>query len=295
VKLEVVDAPSTEPLPTFPVIMADWNFDDKPVWYEYHYEWSQNEMHAVATGGNNANGTATNDLGKDGTSGWFLTLDTTEFNNAPPEWAGGGSGGGGPVNYDLFDSPDLASYRVTFDARVLGLAEERTNSAAVLQLFLDSPDDTFQPADEDTNADAIVRLDIPISKIGPEWQTYSAVLSKASAGSGSKDNFTNHFAAISDLRTQWQIENAGSMTDWGFDPENTLVIDNFKLERLYTGLSAITPVINGSNLVLNWNASAPVKLQAATSVEGPYTEIAGATSGYSTPLTGQYRFFRLAQ
>ncbi len=299
VKLEVVNRPSTPPVPMRGVTVVDWNFDDKPVDNEYHYEWSQNDFHATPTAGNNAIGSNTNDLGTDGTSGWFLTLDTTAMLDNPPQWAGGGTGGGGPVDYTQFNTPDLSLYRLSFDARVLGLAEDYTNSAAVLQLFLDAPDDTLQPPDENTDADGLVRLDFPITQVSSNWQNYTFILNKGGVGSGNKTNFQAAFDKISALRTQWQIENA-TAPNWGFDADNTLVIDNFKLERLYPDASGPTISVarDANNLVLTWSGAASgttLKLQSAADVAGPYTEVPNATSGYSTPMTGKARFFRLVQ
>ena len=300
VKLEVIDKPTVPPVEKVPVTMAEWNFDDKPVWYEYHYEWSANENHAIATGGNNFNGESPNTLGRDESSGWFLNLDTTSFLFDTPAWAGGGSGGSGLVDYTLFDSPDLADYRVTFDARVLGLAPDRATSAAVLQLHIDTPDETVAP-DENTTADQLVRLDFPIAQVSPEWQTYSFLLSKGNVGGGSKALFTTHHAAISDLRTQWQIENLTDIAAWGYDEENTLIIDNFMLERLVPAETGEGPTLNATyqngQLVLTWEtpSGSNVQLQSSATVDGEYTTVEGAASGYSVPTTGTTRFFRLVQ
>jgi hypothetical protein len=275
------------------VSIADWNFDDRPVGSEYHYEWSQNDTHMIITAENNSGGNAPNTWGVDGTSGWAVSFDNTELGNNVPQWAGGGSGGGGDVDYSHFSSGDLTLYRVTFDAKVAGL-NERTNTTATLQLFLDSPDDTLEPADENTDADLVVRLDFPIGGVSAEWQTFSFLLSKGGVGLGSKANFTNHFSQLSDLRTQWQIENTASYSDWGYDADNMLVIDNFKLERLYAGVGRLDVQRNGNDLVLIWSASTTVKLQESTAIDGQFTDVAGATSGYTIPLGGSARFFRLA-
>lgn len=295
VQLEVVDKPAETPLPTFGVPMAEWNFDDQVADYEYHYGWSQNEVQPIVTAGNNAGGNDPNTLGTDESSGWFLTIDSTDFTWNPPQWAGAGTGGAGAVDYSLFDSPELDSYRVTFDARVSGLAADTESSAGVLQLFLDTPDDTLAPADENTDADNIIRVDFPISRATPEWQTYSYVFSKGNVGGGSEENFNSLHGLISGLRTQWQIENASSITDWGYDMDNTLVIDNFKLERLYTGIAEINATRSGDEVALTWSGPETVTLQEAATVEGPYADVAGATSGYTTQMTGEARFFRLVQ
>ena len=121
-----------------------------------------------------------------------------------------------------------------------------------------------------------------------DWQTYSFHLSKGSVGGGSKEQFAQYLEAITGFRTQWQIENATSLNEWGYDAENTLIIDNFKLERLYpveaTGLE-LNAAYNNGQLVLTWNtpAGATVKLQSSPTVNGEYTEVVGATSGYTVP------------
>lgn len=298
VQLQVVDKPTAPPVETVPVTMAEWNFDDKLVGYEYHYDWSANENRAVVTAGNNPGGNDPNTLGKDGTSGWFLTVDNSAFLFDTPAWAGAGSGGAGEIDFTLFDSSDLAEYRVTFDARVEGLAPDRASSSAVLQLHMDTPDDTVAP-DENTDADAIIRLDFPVAQVSPEWQTYTFLLSKGGVGSGTKDLFSSHHAAITGLRTQWQIENTASIADWDFDADNTLVIDNFKLERLYPQDAGprLDAARENGELVLTWTTppEANTRLQSSTTVDGGYTDVTGAASGYTVPATGTARFFRLVQ
>lgn len=303
VKVEVINKPTTPPVETTPVTMAEWNFDDegKTAGNEYHYQWSQNSNQPLSSGGNNVNGLDPNTLGKDGSSGWFLNLDNSTFPSELPQWAGGGSGGSGPVDYTLFDSEDLSLYRVTFDARVEGLAPDRTslNSGAVLQLHMDAPDDTFTPADEDGNADFVIRLDVPISQVSSNWQTYTSLLSKANVGDGSKALFAAHHAAITGLRTQWQIENITSEADWGFDAENMLIVDNFRLERLVPAGSqpTLNMAHNNDQLVFTWNApsASNIRLQSASSLNGQWTDVSGASSGHTVNTSGTMQFFRLVQ
>ncbi len=56
-----------------------------------------------------------------------------------------------------------------------------------------------------------------------------------------------------------------------------------------------SPILNiapsGTNVVLTWSASG-FNLQSSTNVVGPYTNVVGAASGYTTP-TGKQMFFRL--
>ena len=228
-------------------------------------------------------------------------MDNSAYAAGAPGWAGAGTGGAGPLDLTLLDSPELADYRVSFDARVQGLAPERTSgTSALLQLFADTPDDTIQPADANTDGDVLVHLNFPIAQVNTDWQTYSFLLSKGSVGAGSKELFAQHLAAITGFRTQWQIENATSLNDWGYDSENTLIIDNFKLERMYPVDGAgpqLNAAYNNGELVLTWNTppDTAIKLQSSATVDGEYTEVVGATSGHTVDTTGTTRFFRLVQ
>jgi hypothetical protein len=78
--------------------------------------------------------------------------------------------------------------------------------------------------------------------------------------------------------------------DFGLDGDNTVVLDNVRLVRLQVGLPPLTIDRSGGNVVITWTG--PAKLQSATSVSGPYTDVAGATSPYSPPANGAARFFR---
>jgi hypothetical protein len=264
--------------------------DDKPVGYQYQYDWSGNDSHAVFTG---ANATGSNTEGVNGSTAWSLSMDSTSLAENTPSYAGGGSGGGGPVDFSLFDTGDLAAYRVTFDARVADLAEGVQSTTAVLQVHLDAADDTIA-VDDNTDPDNIGHFDFQIGRVGAEWQTYTFQLNKAGADATVKQLFAQYFNKIVGLRTQWQIENATS-ADWGFDADNVLYLDDVKIERVYEGLAPLTFASEGTDLVLNWapSPSGTTTLQSAATVDGPYTNVTTDGTTYRTPMTGDHRFFRL--
>jgi hypothetical protein len=294
VKLEVIARPNSTGGPTFAKAIVDWNMDDKAPYYHYEYDWSANDNHASFSGMNSAGSNAD---GVDGSTAWELMLDNSAFVDNTPAYAGVGSGGGGPVDLTLFDTPDLASYRVTFDARVAGLADGVANTAAVLQLFLDAADDAVA-IDQDTNNDAIGRFDFQIGRLTTDWQTYTFTLNHAGTDTpAAKTNFANAFSKIVDLRTQWQIENAASAADWGFDSDNVLYLDNIKIERVYQGLAPLVYTTDGTDMILNWTAPADgtTTLQSASIVDGPYTDVTtdpGATTYRATTSEAQ-KYFRL--
>jgi Ca2+-binding RTX toxin-like protein len=215
--------------------ILDWNFDDKIPSVEYHYSWSATEVKPGILAGNNANGGSPNSLGKDGSSGWFLNLNTTSFQaESAPLYAGGGSGSSGPAYLAEFNSPDLTQYRVTFDGRVLGLAPGVSATSAVLQLLLNTPDNTLEPSDPNSDPDLLLQLNFTLDQVSNNWKTYSFLLSAGIVGNGSKEAFARLLGKINSLNAQIQIENA-TAPDWGFDDNNTFAVDNFKIERLYPG------------------------------------------------------------
>lgn len=290
IKLEVVSRPIVTETPTYAKAIVDWNMDDKPAWSEWHYDWSQNENKAIFTGGN---ATGSNTEGVGGSTAWFLAMDTSTFWENTPQWAGGGSGGNGPADYTLLDTADMAAYRVSFDARAAGLAPDVLTTQAALQVFFDVADDTLT-VDDNTDPEFLGRFDFPIGRLTADWQTYSFTLSKAGADDAAKANFAQFYNKISAVRTQWQIENATS-TDWGFDADNALYVDNIRIERVYQGLSPISYAQDGADMVLTWaNATTgTTTLQAAPVVTGPYIDMATEGATLRVSVTEAQKFFRL--
>jgi hypothetical protein len=289
-KLEVIVRPvdTTPPLPTFTEVIADWNLDDKPLDYSYGgYTWSQiNDVQPVFTYDSAAAGE-----GVDGSNAWALYMDNSAFAWTAPQWAGGGTGGSGPKDLSHFTTGDLSQYKITFQAKARGMVSE--TATGVLQVFLDSPDNTLQPPDANDGNDLLVRLDFQVAGLTSEYQTYSMTLNRGTAGSGSKDNFTAHFSDVIDVRTQWQIENAASQATWGFDDDNAFIIDNILIERIYTGLPAVRITADGGVVSINWGGASNLKLQTATSVAGPWSDLTAPANPYTvTPAQGEVRFFR---
>ncbi len=296
IKLEVLQysGPPPPPPPTVPFAILDYNFDDKPLWWFNNpgFNWSQlspNSMPIPTGNGSNPG------FGVGGSNAWTLAMDNSAL-AAPntPGWAGIGDNGGGPGNYTLFDTSALSSYRITFDCRVDGLAPDREKATAFSHsFFLRAPDDTLQPPDGDTNADDLVRLNFDFTA-KTNWSTVSFLLSKGNVGGGSLANVTNHYSQITETMLEWGIQNANSGADWEFDNNNVLVIDNYKLERLYVGCPPLNVQTAGNNIVVSWAppSSGTAKLQSAATVNGNYTDVTGATSPYSTPISGAPKYFR---
>jgi hypothetical protein len=288
--LVVSRPPSTNaPAPTFTVPVVDWNFDDKPINNSYQYAWTEHGSQPTMTATYNTPGTGVN-----GGAAWVLQMDNSPLAGDVPAWAGGGTGGDGPADFTAFKNSDLACYRLSFDARVQGLAPDKATATAALQLFLRAPDDTVAPSDNDTNRDLVVQLNFPITDLDGNWQSFGYLLSAGSVGGGTKTNFTAYFSKIDQLQTQWQIESAAAESTWGFDADNALAVDNFKLERIDVGCPPLVISRDSTDLVATWGApsTGSARLQSSTKIDGPYADVPGATSPYKTPLAGAQKFYR---
>src|SRR4030095_75588 len=93
-----------------------------------------------------------------------------------------------------------------------------------------------------------IRLDfnLPASS---NWTTTTYLLNSGGVGQGSKPAFaTNH--VVTSVRIQCQIENAQSESDCGFDADNTLAVDNIKLERIYVATPPLNIATSGNNIVV---------------------------------------------
>lgn len=103
-------------------------------------------------------------------------------------------------------------------------------------------------------------------------------------------------AALASDQPGWAtIGGVGLRQDSGI---GTLTIGEIKIGTSFKDVATeINPEslrfsVTDGNLVLTWNNPA-LRLGSADNVSGPYTEVPGATSGYSTPLTGPAKFFGL--
>jgi hypothetical protein len=268
------------PPPLEPVAIVDWNLDDKPLNNLYGgYSWSANELVPIYNYPTNITVDGAG-FGVGGSVGWFLKMDNSTLGANPPAWAGGGTGGSGPVDLTRFDTGDMTSYRVSFAAKALGLDPSVTQTTCRLQIFLDSPIENL-------------RLDFPVMA-GTDWITNVMTLNQGSAGAGTKAGFTTNYNTYTGLRTQWQIENATS-TDWGYDTDNALVLDNIKLERLYVACPPLIITRNADTITVTWAApsTGTAKLQATSLNGSAWADVANATSPYSTTVPTGPKYFRL--
>lgn len=290
IRLDVIQkAPPPPEPPKVPFAIFDYNWDDRDIWGS----WSGGQGWS---GGAYAEYYVTNDaagMGVGGSEAFVMAMDNTALEATPPPWAGGNTGGNGPADYTQFKSSNLADYQVRIDGRAEGLSSTALTVRGDMQLHFSAPDDTIQPPDADTDRDFIVRLDYSLQDMQTNWQTYVIGLNKATAGGGSKANFTAYYDKIDEVNFQVQITNPHTGV-WGYDAYNLVVVDNFRLERLAAGNPPLRVSTTATDAVVSWDApsTGTVILQYATDPAGPYTDLPGAVSGYSTSLASGPKFFR---
>ena len=301
VKLQLLQyaGPPPPPPPKVGLAILDYNFDDKGLWWvwpnypETTTGWSANANKGSYWGLNPVVGG-----GLDGSQAMAIGMDNTLIAVAPPgipDWAGGNASAGGEANLANLTGTALGDYRVTLNARAAGLADEINGTTSfVLQLIFNSPDDTLQPPDADTGADMLLRLNGQINNVKSNWQAFSMSLKDFGLDSGSMANFTNNLSKVSEIQFQLQIQNPHTLSTWGTDADNQIIIDDLKLERLVIGTPPLMLEIVGTGLKLTWAqpSSGAVKLMSGNTPDAITTEVVGATSPYNLPLTGAAKFYR---
>ncbi|MGI8967072.1 MAG: lectin-like domain-containing protein [Limisphaerales bacterium] len=69
-------------------------------------------------------------------------------------------------------------------------------------------------------------------------------------------------------------------------------IDNLRIDTIVS-CPPLSIIKQGSDVVISWSGISTCVLQSSTNVAGPYTDQVGATSPFTTPITGSQKFFRL--
>lgn len=300
IKLEVLQysGPPPPPPPQVALAVLDYNFDDKDTWWawpnfpETNSGWSANDNKATYSALRPDVG-----AGVGGSHAFSITMDNSTILTDPPgtpAWAGGNASTGGAGDYSLLTSSDRKDYRYNFAARVEGLAEGQETTPVIVQMSFNAPDDTLQPADSDTDRDLLLRLNLNVSNIKSNWQTFIVSLNDSTVDAGSLANFQAHSAKVDEIQWQLQIQNPHQANIWGTDADNKIVVDDFKFERLSIGTPPLKAQKVGDNVVITWDApsTGTVKLLSGTSPSSVTNEVVGATSPHNSPATGTSVFFR---
>lgn len=299
IKLEVKQyaGPPPPPPPKVALPIFNYNFDDLNTW------WAWPSYPATTTGwAANANRglywalRPDTGAGIDGSDAFSIAFDNTGLFTDPPgipAWAGGNVSTGGPCDYSLLTSADLKDYRYNFWARAEGMLDLMSTPVTV-QIYFNAPDDTLQPPDADSNRDMLVRLNVDVMNITNTWQNFIVSLKDTSVNAGSMANFQAHYMKVDEIQWQLQALNPHNANVWGMDADNKIIVDNFKFERLFTGLPALKVEKLGDNVVVSWDppSSGTVELLTGTTINSVTNVVAGAASPYTNSAAQGPKFFR---
>jgi hypothetical protein len=162
-----------------------------------------------------------------------FTGDTTATEEAfvtPSDYTYAGFGIGTNANMlNLLPTADLSQYTLDVALKAGGLLDGRPQSAGLVDIRFFAPDGTLQPDDADFDADIIFKARYGNSVFaGPEFiENQFRLDENYEVRQGSLENFQNHFASIDFVSIMVEMNNV--VGDFGFDAENTVIIDNLAL------------------------------------------------------------------
>lgn len=122
---------------------------------------------------------------------------------------------------------DLSGYWVAFDAKTVGT---KTLGQSKAMMTFRVPDDELEK-DEDSHDDIVLHLvkgeadGTDTFAITNEFQTFSFALKDMNTISGSVDNFDK----LNVKRISLVVQAQGSVSDFGTDDDNQVIVDNFRL------------------------------------------------------------------
>jgi hypothetical protein len=211
----------------------------------------------------------------DTTTGWILYSGFTVTFTALPSSTG-----------DYFTH--LRDTGTTFRAKVFGL----TSGAASGKFRLGIANQGNIPS-------AVFPQDLNLNQ---EYQ----VVTKYNVGSGVATLWINPATAASSHVTATDQPGPNLIATFSLRESGgigTNMVDNLRVSTSFADVVTLTPpatpdsiplniAVLGSSVRLSWTNSA-FKLQSATSVAGPYSDVLGAASPYTTSMTGTQKYFRL--
>jgi hypothetical protein len=137
------------------------------------------------------------------------------------------------------------------------------------------------------------------------WQSFvfdgSSNLTVATWLTGAQALFNLYHTNIVKMEVQITVAgNPNVATEFGYDANNTVDIDNVRVVQLVPGLAPLTVVQTSGQTKVMWadpTAAGTAQLQSATNVAGPYLDVAGASSAaaaspYTVPPGSTRQFFR---
>ncbi len=171
--------------------------------------------------------------GIDGSSGLLFTADTTATEAAlvtPNRYTYMGFGiGTSATPLTPLTTGDLAFYTLNLSVSASGLTAGTTTATGLVDVRFLAPDGTLQPDDADTDADVILsaRYTNAVEAEAAFKENQFRLNTPYEVRDGSLANFETHFASVDFM--QVVVEMNGATNQFGFDADNTVVVDNILL------------------------------------------------------------------
>lgn len=281
---------ATVPPPKYEKVIWEINFDDKQPGNTYGFVFRDGANAATITTITNATG------GVGGSAGLEGTADLSSWQATPPTgFSGFGVGAGKETPYTLTSS-NKASYRVYWTAKTGGLMTgfDSVNGNASIQFLV--PPGTLTPSNP---APAVVLELVPNITLTNDFQSFVFDGSSSPIGiynGGSQALFNQYVNQVNLVQVQAQYNGGPDIgTVFGYDNDNTMVVDNIKVVELVTGIPPVSVVATNGQIKVYWADPYNVgtaKLQSSTNVAGPYVDVSGAASPYIVPSGSPQQFFR---
>jgi len=184
-------------------------------------------------------------------------LFDTSLYTAAQSGGGYGLGFGAGMNWNSF-SPDTVKmstnrvdYIFSFDARAEGMLPGVATISGQMQVQMDAPDDTIQPADANGDADRIIQINKDIA-IGSNWTHFEFSLDNANVDGGTAEkNLTLYGQLINSVNYNLNFDGPGLA--FGYDADNLVDLDNVKLLVLVHTNAPTIPPPTYSYPIADWN------------------------------------------
>lgn len=282
--------PPTPPTPTVEQTIWQANYDTTFPTGSYGYH--DRDGNDTASGNWAVNPTG----GIGGSASSEYTVDLSSWSTNPPSnYSGFGIGANeNPIPYTLTSS-SKASYRLYFSAKVGGTSDGVTSVPAQIDLSF------FNVT---TNTTIEVYDLVSTFALSTNWQSFvfdgGTNMQVATWNAQFQQLFNQNVTNVNQIEVQLGVNGSPNIaTLFGYDADNTIDIDNIKVVQLVPGLAPLTIVQTNGQTQITWadpTTGGTAKLQSATSVAGPYTDVAGASSATASPYTvpsgGQQQFYR---
>jgi hypothetical protein len=225
-----------------------------------------------------------------GSNSLECTADFSSWSaNPPTSYSGFGPGAvENPLPFVLTSS-NKASYRVYIAAKAGGIVDgASTNIQGSFDLLFKVPAGAESPS----NASPAVVFDLnPSLTLTTNWQSY--VFDNMPIGvnnGGSQALFNQYISQVNQMQVQLVAQgNPNNIaTQFGYDNDNTVDIDNIKVVQLVPGLPPVSVTSTAGQVKVYWadpTTGGVAQLLSSTNVAGPYLNVAGAASGAASPYT----------